>query len=208
MTAAGTAPGSGPGGLPGPPGAPPGPRPDHPVPGPGHLGPAPGLSGPDPGGGAGAVSDVRFVAERLLSSVREDIGRADAKAAILISGAVAALAVAFSRNELPMPSARPAAVVVTVGLLLCAAGVLMLVGVILPRTRTGADITFLRDLSVGTPADELLARLTESGEDVVRWLVGQAQVHGAVLAAKYRWLRMGVCTLTLGALLVLFGELW
>ncbi|MFJ8077287.1 Pycsar system effector family protein [Streptomyces sp. NPDC096176] len=166
--------------------------------------------GPDPAPppGTDAGPDVRFVAERLLNSVREDIGRADAKAAILLSGAVAALAVAFSRNELPLPASRPAAVVVTAGLLFCAAGVLMLVGVILPRTRTGADSTFLRDLSVGTPADVLLARLSESGEDVVRWLVGQARVHGAVLAAKYRWLRMGVCSLTLGALLVLFGELW
>ncbi|ATW51187.1 Pycsar system effector family protein [Streptomyces peucetius] len=185
---AGTAPGPDPGAAPARPGAPPGPE-----------------GGPS---GPGTGSDVRFVAERLLNSVREDIGRADAKAAILLSGAVAALAVAFSRNELPLPAAGPAAAVVTAGLLLCAAGVLMLVGVILPRTRTGADTTFLRDLSVGTPADEILARIRESGEDVVRWLVGQAQVHGAVLAAKYRWLRMGVCSLTLGALLVLFGELW
>ncbi|MER6616004.1 Pycsar system effector family protein [Streptomyces xantholiticus] len=193
---AGTAPGPDPGAAPARPGAPPGPDPGT------APGPEPGPSGP------GAGSDVRFVAERLLNSVREDIGRADAKAAILLSGAVAALAVAFSRNELPLPAAGPAAAVVTAGLLLCAAGVLMLVGVILPRTRTGADTTFLRDLSVGTPADEILARIRESGEDVVRWLVGQAQVHGAVLAAKYRWLRMGVCSLTLGALLVLFGELW
>ncbi|MFJ3104673.1 Pycsar system effector family protein [Streptomyces sp. NPDC086835] len=186
-------------------GAPPGPGPGAgagPVPGAGAApGPATG-PGPDPGG------DVRFVAERLLNSVREDIGRADAKAAILLSGAVAALAVAFSRNELPLPASRAAAATVTAGLLLYAAGVLMLVGVILPRTRTGADSTYLRDLAVGTPTDELLVRLSESGEDVVRWLVGQARVHGAVLAAKYRWLRMGVCTLTFGALLVLFGELW
>ncbi|MGW7284358.1 Pycsar system effector family protein [Streptomyces sp. NPDC054847] len=173
--------------------------------------PGPGagaLPGPGSGSGADPGGDVRFVAERLLNSVREDIGRADAKAAILLSGAVAALAVAFSRNELPLPASRAAAAVVTAGLLLYAAGVLMLVGVILPRTRTGADTTFLRDLAVGTPTDELLVRLSESGEDVVRWLVGQARVHGAVLAAKYRWLRTGVCTLTLGALLVLFGELW
>ena len=154
------------------------------------------------------AADVRFMAERLLTTVREDIGRADTKAAIMLSGAIAFLAVLFSRERAPLPASGPGLWLLASGAVLWAAGILMLVSVILPRTRLGADRTLLRDLAAGSPAGELLDRLRASGEDATGWLLDQASVHGSVLAAKYKWLRVGVCSLVLGALLALFSELW
>ncbi|MCT4352406.1 DUF5706 domain-containing protein [Streptomyces sp. Je 1-79] len=154
------------------------------------------------------AADLRFMAERLLTTVREDIGRADTKAAILLSGALAFLAVVFSRDRGPLPSSGAGLVLAAVAGALWTAGVLMLVSVVLPRTRIGADRTLLRELTSGTTPDALRDRLTASGGDATDWLLEQASVHGVVLAAKYRWLRLGVCALALGALPALFSGLW
>ncbi|MEU8887489.1 Pycsar system effector family protein [Streptomyces sp. NPDC048442] len=150
---------------------------------------------------------MRFVAERVLDSVREDIGRADAKAAVLLSGGLAFLAVVWVRDGSVVPEGAALGLVVAGGLLWLA-GLLMLIGVVLPRTRIGADITFLRDLSVGASPEALRDRLTVSGADVVRWMISEATVLGAVLTAKYRWLRAGVCCLTLGVVLSVIGQVW
>ncbi|MFC8172032.1 Pycsar system effector family protein [Streptomyces sp. NPDC057325] len=152
--------------------------------------------------------ELRFMAERLLGTVREDIGRADTKAAILLSGALAFLAVVFSGDHGPLPAAGPALVLLTAAGVLWTAGVVMLVSVVLPRTRIGADRTLLRELTTGPSGPVLRERLVASGTDATGWLLEQAGVHGLVLAAKYRWLRLGVCALALGTLLALFGELW
>ncbi|MFD0371706.1 Pycsar system effector family protein [Streptomyces sp. NPDC059071] len=152
-------------------------------------------------------AELRRRAEQLLATVREDIGRADTKAAILLSGALAFLAIVFSRDHGPLPAGGGLALLVTAGAL-WTAGVLMLVSVVLPRTRPGADRTLLRDLVSGTPADALRARLEAAGPDATGWLLEQASVQGLVLAAKYRWLRLGVAALVLGALLALLSELW
>ncbi|OEJ93897.1 Pycsar system effector family protein [Streptomyces thermolilacinus] len=154
------------------------------------------------------ADEVRALAERLLGSVREDIGRADTKAAILLSGALAFLAVVFARDPGPLGARGPGAVLLAVAAALWGAGMLMLVGVVLPRTRVGADRTLLRDLAAGAPAGALLDRLAEAGADTTSWLLDQASVHGQVLAAKYRWLRAGVLCLALGAALALLSELW
>ncbi|SEC23432.1 Pycsar system effector family protein [Streptomyces sp. TLI_105] len=148
------------------------------------------------------------MAERLLATVREDIGRADTKAAILLSGALAFLAVVFSGDRAPLPTAGTGLALLLVAGALWTAGVLMLVSVVLPRTRIGADRTFLRELTAGPSATVLREQLGASGADATDWLLEQAGVHGLVLAAKYRWLRLGVSALALGALLALFSELW
>ncbi|MEU6986074.1 Pycsar system effector family protein [Streptomyces sp. NPDC046324] len=154
------------------------------------------------------TADLRFMAERLLTTVREDIGRADTKAAILLSGALAFLAVVFSRDSGPLPSSGAGLALLLVAGTLWTAGVLMLVSVVLPRTRVGADRTLLRELTAGTSPEALRDRLMASGGDATDWLLEQASVHGVVLAAKYRWLRLSVCTLALGALPALFSGLW
>ncbi|MEV6247145.1 Pycsar system effector family protein [Streptomyces sp. NPDC051742] len=152
--------------------------------------------------------ELRFMAERLLATVREDIGRADTKAAILLSGALAFLAVVFSGDGALLSAQGAGRVFLLVAGVLWTAGVLMLVSVVLPRTRVGADRTMLRDLAAGPSAPALRGRLSASGADATDWLLEQAGVHGLVLAAKYRWLRLGVCSLALGALLALLSELW
>lgn len=152
--------------------------------------------------------EVRFMAERLLATVREDIGRADTKAAILLSGALAFLAVVFSGDRAPLPTGGVGLAFLLAAGVLWTAGVLMLVSVVLPRTRIGADRTLLRELTAGPSAPELRERLGASGAGATDWLLEQAGVHGLVLAAKYRWLRLGVSALALGALLALFSELW
>ncbi|URM89226.1 DUF5706 domain-containing protein [Streptomyces sp. MRC013] len=160
------------------------------------------------GGAPASPDEVRALAERLLSTVREDIGRADTKAAILLSGALAFLAVVFARNPAYLTAHGFAAVLVALAVALWSVGMLMLVAVVLPRTRIGADRTLLRDLIAGAPVGALLDRLTEAGADTTSWLLDQASVHGQVLAAKYRWLRAGVLCLALGAALALSSELW
>ncbi|WP_262387222.1 Pycsar system effector family protein [Streptomyces sp. TRM49041] len=152
--------------------------------------------------------EIRLMAERMLATVREDIGRADTKAAILLSGALAFLAVVFARDPAPLPTSGPGVALVAVGGAFWGTGMLMLVSVILPRTRIGADRTLLRDLASGAPAGVLLDRLAEAGSDTTGWLLDQAGVHGQVLAAKYRWLRAGVLCLAFGAALALLSELW
>ncbi|MGW2303368.1 Pycsar system effector family protein [Streptomyces sp. NPDC001809] len=154
------------------------------------------------------AEELRFMAERLLATVREDIGRADTKAAILLSGALAFLAVVFSGDRALPPAGGPGLFLLLLAGALWTAGVLMLVSVVLPRTRIGADRTFLRDLTGGPSETALRARLAAPGADATGWLLEQASVHGLVLAAKYRWLRLGVSALALGALLALFSELW
>ncbi|WP_328942073.1 DUF5706 domain-containing protein [Streptomyces sp. NBC_00250] len=154
------------------------------------------------------AEELRFMAERLLATVREDIGRADTKAAILLSGALAFLAVVFSGDRAPWPDSGAGLVLLLVAGALWTAGVLMLVSVVLPRTRIGADRTFLRELTAGPSETALRERLAAPGADATGWLLEQASVHGLVLAAKYRWLRLGVSALALGALLALFSELW
>ncbi|WP_242426907.1 MULTISPECIES: Pycsar system effector family protein [unclassified Streptomyces] len=178
-------------------------------------GPAPDpVTSPDPAPVRAPVpvpvppEELRFMAERLLSTVREDIGRADTKAAILLSGALAFLAVVFSGERSPLPTAGVGLALLLAAGVLWTAGVLMLVSVVLPRTRVGADRTLLRELTTGPSGTELRLRLTASGTDATDWLLEQAGVHGLVLAAKYRWLRLGVSALALGALLALFSELW
>lgn len=168
----------------------------------------PAHGAPDPAPTVPDAAELRRMAERLLTTVREDIGRADTKAAILLSGALAFLAVVFSRDQGPVPTGGAALALLIAAGLLWAAGVLMLVSVVLPRTRPGASRTLLRDLTTGTSAAVLRARLESSGADATGWLLEQASVHGIVLAAKYRWLRLGVASLVLGILLALLSELW
>lgn len=167
---------------------------------------------PDSAAPSGPGSDVRYVAERLLAAVREDLGRADAKAAILLSGAVALVAVLLSAREGPVAGTGggPVGQVVLslAGGLLWAGGVAGLVAVLMPRTRVAADLTFIREVTSGVSSAELMPRLTESGEDVVRWTLDQACALGSVLARKYRWLRVGICCLALGAIATLFSEMW
>ncbi|MEU9387190.1 hypothetical protein AB0D38_42425 [Streptomyces sp. NPDC048279] len=65
-------------------------------------------------GDPGADAAAHYVAERLLLTVREDLGRADVKASVLLSGAVAVPALVLGRG-MPAGVSGPAAVFVAAG---------------------------------------------------------------------------------------------
>ncbi|WP_330289232.1 Pycsar system effector family protein [Streptomyces sp. NBC_00576] len=150
------------------------------------------------------------VAERLLSTVREDLGRADSKAAVLLSGTLALPAFLIGWQGAPGWHG-PADVTLIVAGLLWAVSVTALVGALMPRTGTvregregGADVTYFGDL-VGARHDlaTLAARVAEAGRDPAGWLLVQAVDVSAILSAKYRAIRWGVGSLAPSAALAL-----
>ncbi|KAA6215326.1 hypothetical protein CP973_29495 [Streptomyces albofaciens JCM 4342] len=150
------------------------------------------------------------MAERLLKVVREEISRADTKASVMMTGAMAALVLVFGRDGqvLAMPAVR-AALLVT-GTVLWTLGIAMFVAAVLPRTRTAADgcLTFVPQLTRGASAETLLPRVALAGLDTGQWAVEQACALGRILGAKYRWLRWGVGCLAAGGSCALAGGLW
>ncbi|MFI8929105.1 Pycsar system effector family protein [Streptomyces sp. NPDC053474] len=144
----------------------------------------------------------RYVAERLLTTVREEVTRADTKASILLSGAVAlpALVVSADRGGLGSgPLGRAGAV-------LWLAGIVMLTLVILPRSRPDArsgTAAAGRGPSVvalhrGADPGEVAAAVLTAGRDPGHWLLEQSCALGAILTVKYRWLRWAVGCLVVG----------
>ncbi|GGW83943.1 Pycsar system effector family protein [Streptomyces lomondensis] len=148
-----------------------------------------------------------YVAERLLVTVREDLGRADVKASILLSGAVAAPALVLGRGG-ALPASGAALGFLVAGGALWAAGTLLLLAVIAPRTgtlRTAPGATFYGDALGAPDAEALRAAVTRAGQDRVAWLLVQFQDVSAILAAKYRWLRCSMALLGAGLLLAAVG---
>lgn len=153
------------------------------------------------------------VAERLLSTVREDLGRADSKAAVLLSGTLALPAFLIGWQGAPGWHG-PADVTLIIAGLLWAVSVTALVGALMPRTGTVregreggegvAAVTYFGDL-VGARRDftALAARVAEAGRDPAAWLLVQAVDVSAILSAKYRAIRWGVGSLAPSAALAL-----
>ncbi|MFF0016002.1 Pycsar system effector family protein [Streptomyces sp. NPDC005374] len=146
---------------------------------------------------------AHYVAERLLLTVREDLGRADVKASILLSGAVAVPALVLGRGA-------PTGVTGVALALLAAAGAcwgvgtLLLLAVVLPRTgtlRTVPGPTYYADALAEPDLEALRRATTEVGADRVTWLLIQFQDVSDILSAKYRWLRRSMALLGAGLLL-------
>jgi hypothetical protein len=143
---------------------------------------------------------ARFVAERLLTTLREEIVRADTKAAILLSSSVALPTLAVSATG-ERVGAGPVGVA---GVLLWLAGILMLALVTLPRTRPrpprgGPSPATLHR---GAGPDDAAAAVLAAGRDPGRWLLEQSYDLGAILAVKYRWMRWAVGCLVAGGVAV------
>ncbi|GAA1934055.1 Pycsar system effector family protein [Kitasatospora viridis] len=167
--------------------------------------------------------DPREVAERLLATVREDIGRADTKAAVLLSTALALPALLLDHHTDGWPAA-PATVLLSVGGALWAAGAWALVRAVLPRTGTlrpaparpaggppgpvpPTAATYFGDLLGTRDPRVLTALVVEAARDPLAWLLVQAVDVSAILAAKYRLIRRSVALLAPGALLTVAGLL-
>ncbi|WP_406215268.1 Pycsar system effector family protein [Streptomyces canus] len=144
-----------------------------------------------------------YVAERLLLTVREDLGRADVKASILLSGAVAVPALALGRG-VPTEASGVALGLLVAGGALWAVGTLLLLAVVLPRTGTVRSVpgpTYYADALRVTDLEALRRAAAEAGADRVSWLLTQFQDVSVILSAKYRWLRRSMWLLGAGLLL-------
>ncbi|MGW4435477.1 Pycsar system effector family protein [Streptomyces sp. NPDC004596] len=145
------------------------------------------------------------IAERLLSTVREDVGRADSKAAVLLSGTLALPAFLLGWHGAPGWHG-PADVTLVLAGALWACAVIALIGAVMPRTgtRRGRDgVTYFGDLVAARDLAGLSARVAEAGRDPAGWLLVQAVDVSSILSAKYRAIRWGMGSLALSAALAL-----
>lgn len=150
-----------------------------------------------------------YVTERLLAVMREDLGRADTKASILLSGTIAVLAVCGAERSARAHGWRVFMYGGAVGL--WCFGIVALVVAILPRTRSGvhpSKASYFGAANFAQDAAHLHRLLCEAGRDPVAWLALQAKDVGSILAAKYRWIRIGAACIGAGALLALTGAPW
>lgn len=156
---------------------------------------------PDPGG---PQEPTLYVAEYLLRTAREDLARADTKASVLLSGALALPALLLGGNRWSSAPAGGWLLPLAAGACLWATGTALLVWTILPRTgtsRTGPGVTFYADARTAAEPRALVPGVTEAGRDRVGWLLTQFVDVSLILTAKYRCLRWGVCCLLPGLLL-------
>ncbi|MET9146287.1 Pycsar system effector family protein [Streptomyces sp. NPDC057197] len=145
------------------------------------------------------------IAERLLGTVREDLGRADSKAAVLLSGTLALPAFLVGWHGTPGWHG-PADVWLVLAGVFWAVAVGALVGALLPRTGTvrgGDGVTYFGDLVAPRDLAGLSARVAEAGRDPTRWLLVQAVDVSSILSAKYRAIRWGVGSLAPSSALAL-----
>ncbi|MFF7275986.1 Pycsar system effector family protein [Streptomyces griseorubiginosus] len=145
---------------------------------------------------------AHYVAERLLLTVREDLGRADVKASILLSGAVAVPALVLGRGA-PSDVSGIALGLLATGGGLWAIGTLLLLAVVLPRTGTVRSVpgpTYYADGLPTTDLEALRRATAEAGADRLSWLLTQFQDVSVILSAKYRWLRRSMALLGAGLL--------
>ncbi|MFD3912477.1 Pycsar system effector family protein [Streptomyces sp. NPDC058603] len=166
--------------------------------------------GPVPDGGLhGHDRAGERIAERLLSTVREDLGRADSKAGVLLSGALALPAFLISRHGAPDWHGVADATLVVAGVL-WAVAVTALVRALMPRTgtiRRQDGVTYFGDLLAPHDFTRLSAEVAEAGRDLAGWLLIQAVDVSSILSAKYRAIRWGVSTLAPAAALALIWSL-
>lgn len=170
--------------------------------------PDPAMTVPD-GGQHGHGRSGERIAERLLNTVREDLGRADSKVAVLLSGALALPAFLIGWHGTP-DWHGPADLTLVVAGVLWAVAVIALVRALMPRTRTIRSqdgVTFFGDLLPPQDVARLSAEIAEAGRDPVGWLLIQAVDVSSILSAKYRAIRWGVGALAPSAALALTWSL-
>ena len=140
------------------------------------------------------------LAEDILRESREELSRADAKAALLLAAAgivISALLAALAAGDWqPTEMAICAQWVWWIGNLAGAAGVVAFASAVYPRTkyrgqRPPAVIAFFGDV-VSTPADQLRARLKATAATDGDRLVDQLKAVSTIVDTKYRGIQLGL----------------
>lgn len=152
------------------------------------------VAGPPPPAPSVATESAVYVAERLLATARDELARADTKAAVLLSGSLALPALLLGGAWSPERTGGPWLGLLVLGGVLWAAGTVLLVWTLLPRTgtvRTAPGVTFFADVRDVPDARLLVQAVGEAAQDRVGWLVTQFVDISRILAAKYRCLRWG-----------------
>jgi hypothetical protein len=109
----------------------------------------------------------RYVAEKLLQTVGEDLDRADLKASVLLSAATAVPALMLSGRA--TPAARLGGLLL-IGGLFWMSGTFLLLGVIMPRSRTVRETdapTYFSDVLVAADPGALSEQVEGAGRDEV-----------------------------------------
>ncbi|MGH3753922.1 MAG: Pycsar system effector family protein [Pseudonocardiaceae bacterium] len=146
-----------------------------------------------------------LVAEHLLANNREEIGRADGKASILVVGALTAAVLAVGPVSTNAAGASvPERWLVGVSLVIWATALVMLAVAVFPRvgTRHETAVTYFGDVRRATDMARLLRFVEEAANDRLSWLLVQVSDTSGIVAAKYRWIRMAICLLGLGGALI------
>ncbi|MET8541088.1 Pycsar system effector family protein [Kitasatospora sp. NPDC004799] len=149
-------------------------------------------------------------AERLLVDLRDEIGRADTKASILIaamgmsSGALVSL-MAGADGWRPGHLSGIGASAWWVGCAGWTAALLSLLLAILPRYQRrswSADgtVTHFQDIRVAALAGELSEALLRTDRDPLPALVDALSSNSKIVAAKHRWIRTGLAFFGAGVL--------
>ncbi|HZG06241.1 MAG TPA: Pycsar system effector family protein [Streptomyces sp.] len=163
---------------------------------------------------AGSPPGVR-AGERLLAELRAEIGRADAKAAVLVaamgvSTAAWTGAVAVAGTWEPGRPAWPGLLLWWTGCLAWAASLACLLAAVAPRYRRGSwtpgdTLAYFHDIREAAEADELREALRRTEERPLDSLVDALTDTSRIAAAKHRWVRAALACFAVGFALVPAG---
>lgn len=155
-----------------------------------------------------AEAERLYVAEQLLAHNREDIGRADTKASILVGSAVTVGALAAGPLLDPPATVGPTYWLIGVGGVTWVAGVVLLALAVLPRLRSRGrvrDVTYFGDVRRLPDVDRLRRHVEAAARDRLTWLLVQVYDTSAIVGVKYRCIRLSIGLFAVGAAVVTAG---
>lgn len=152
-------------------------------------------------------------AGRLAAQAEQALERADGKAGALAATATAILLFAAQSDVRAACAAGRTggvgAAALAAGGACWAAGIVALAAVIFPRFtgRREPDARWLDSIPGSFDASEISALVRRLDSDPERWQLAQARALGRIAMKKYRFIRIGMVLLGLGAALGLCGQL-
>ncbi|MBL1081532.1 hypothetical protein JK359_05975 [Streptomyces actinomycinicus] len=158
-----------------------------------------------------AARSTHHTAERLLTELREEIGRADTKASVLVA-ALGMTAGVFTgliagRDWSPDRLSAPGAVLWWAGAAALALSLLSLLLAVLPRYRSGSwaegrPLCYFGDIRQAAREGRLAEALAGTDRDPAAALLAALAENSRIAASKHRWIRTGLIAFCVGALLL------